>query len=109
MARIGVIENPQCWWCGQAEQSVEYLYTKCRKWRKERRKLLRNLYKEGIHWQRWTEKKGLAELLANEKAVGPLVDFLKSTEVGAREGAKERELEWERRDDHAGEECCLFG
>ncbi len=43
-------------------------------------------------------------MLANEKAVGPLLDFLKSTEVGAREGAKERELEWERRVDHAGEE-----
>ena len=33
---------------------------------------------------------------ANEKAVGPLVEFLKATEVGAREGAREQELEWER-------------
>ncbi len=104
LARIEVIETPQCWWCGQAEQSVEHLYTKCRKWRKERRKLLRNLYKEGIRWQGWTERKGLAELLANEKALGPLVGFLKSTDVGGREGAKERELEWERRDEQVGEE-----
>lgn len=51
LARIGVIENPQCWWCDQAEQSVEHLYTKCRKWRKERRKLLRKFYKEGVRWQ----------------------------------------------------------
>ncbi len=86
LAKIGVIETPQCWWCGQAEQSVEHLYTKCRPWRKERRKLLRTLCKEGIGWQGWTEKKGLAELLANEKAMGPLLDFLKSTEVGGREG-----------------------
>ena len=35
LARIGVIETPQCWWCGQAEQSVEHLYTKCRRWRRE--------------------------------------------------------------------------
>ena len=56
--------------------------TKCRKWKKERRKLLRNLYKEGIRWQGWTERKGLAELLANEKALGPLVGFLKTTDVG---------------------------
>ena len=41
-------------------------------------------------------------MLANEKAVSPLVDFLKSTEVGAREGANKRELEWERRDDLGG-------
>ena len=71
---------------------------------KEWRKLLRNIYKEGIRWQGWTERKGLAELLANEKALGPLVGFLKSTDVGGREGAKERELEWERRDDQVGEE-----
>ena len=104
LARIGVIETPQCWWCGQAEQLVEHLYTKCRKWRKERQRRLRNLYKEGIRWQGWTEKKGLAELLANERAVDVLVGFLKATEVGGREGAKERELEWERKDDRLGEE-----
>lgn len=51
-----------------------------------------------------TERKGLAELLAYEKAMGPLLEFLKSTEVGRREGAKERELEWERRNNQAGEE-----
>ena len=62
------------------------------------------LYKEGIRWQGWTERKGLAELLANEKALGPLVGFLKSTDVGGREGAKEREIEWDQRDDQVGEE-----
>ena len=64
-----------------------------RQWRKARRKLLRALCKEGIGRQSWTERKGLAELLANEKAIGPL------TEVGGREGAKERELEWQQRID----------
>ena len=51
-----------------------------------------------------TEKQGLSELLANERAKGPLLEYLKSTEVGAREGGKKRELEWERKNDHAGEE-----
>lgn len=36
--------------------------------------------------------------------MGPLLGFLKSTEVGRREGMKERELEWEQRDDEVGEE-----
>lgn len=27
LARIRVIENPQYWWYGQAEQLVEHLYT----------------------------------------------------------------------------------
>ena len=83
---------------------MEHLYTKCRKWKKERRKLLRNLCKECIRWQGWTEKRGLAELLANEKAMGPLLRFLKSTEVGGRKGAGERELEWEQGDGWVGEE-----
>ena len=62
------------------------------------------MHKEGISWQDRTERKGLAELLANEKAMSPLLRFLKSTEVGGRAGAKERELEWERRNYQAGEE-----
>lgn len=27
LARIGVIKPSECWWCGEAEQSVEHLYT----------------------------------------------------------------------------------
>ena len=104
LARIGAIETPQCWWCNEAEQTVGHLHTKCRRWRKERQKLMRNLCKEGISCQGWTERKRLAELLANEKAMGPILGFLKSTEVGGREGAREREKEWERRNDQAGEE-----
>lgn len=104
MARIEVIETPERWCCGQTEQSIEYLYTKCQHWRKERRKLIRSLYKEEISWEGRTERKGLAELPADEKVIGPLLDFLISTEVGVGEGAKERELEWERRNDQAGED-----
>lgn len=64
---------------------------------------MRNSCKEEISRQGWTERKRLAELLANEKAVGPILGFLKSTEVGGREGAGEREKEWQRRNDQAGE------
>ncbi len=65
---------------------------------------MRTLCKEGISCQGWTERKKLAELLANEKAVGPILGFLKSTEVGRRDGAREREKEWEQRIDQDGEE-----
>lgn len=103
LARMGVMENPECWWCGEAEQSVEHLYTKCRKWKRQRGNLTKNLSAKMISWQGWTEKKGLTKFLADKKAVGPILEFLKTTEVGSREGAKERELEWERRNDLAGE------
>ena len=72
--------------------------------KKARRKLVRELEKEGIKWQAQVERRWLANLLANEKAVAPLLRFLKATDVGGREGAREREKEWERRNDQAGEE-----
>lgn len=37
--RIGVAETAESWWCQQAEQSVLHLYTRFRKWRRERRVL----------------------------------------------------------------------
>ncbi len=46
----------------------------------------------------------MSSLLANEKALIPLIKFSKATEVGAREGAREREAEWERKNDRAGED-----
>lgn len=52
LERIGSVETAKCWWCGQAEQSEVHLYAECRKWRKERRVLKRELRKQGIGWQR---------------------------------------------------------
>lgn len=108
LAKIGVIETPECWWCGEAEQSVDHLYvqyTKCRRWRRQRRKLIRSSSVKYFSWQGWTEKRGLAELVADRKALGPLLEFSKATELGGREGTREREreLEWEQQNDHAGE------
>ena len=58
---------------------------------------------EGIHWQPQVERRWLANLLGNEKAVAPFIKFLKTTGIGGREGAKEREMEWARKNDQAGE------
>ena len=58
----------------------------------------------GINWQRRPEIKWLANLLANEQALQPLLDFLKCTEVGNREGAAEKDEEWEMRNGRDGEE-----
>ena len=103
LARIQVIETPECWWCGVPEQTVEHLYTRCRKWRKQRRKLVRELEKEGVKWQPRVERRWLADLLGDEKAVAPLLKFLKTTGIGGREGARERGLEWEWKNDQESE------
>ncbi len=104
LVRIGAIETPQCWWCREPVQTVEHLYAKCRIWRRERRKLIRELEKDGVTWQAQAERRWMAGLPANEKAVAPLIRFLKATEIGAREGARGREAEWERKNDRAGED-----
>lgn len=62
------------------------------------------LGKAGIQWERRTEKKWIAERLANKHAVGPLLEFLKNTEVGSREGTAERAAEWGQRRDQDGED-----
>ena len=64
---------------------------------------MRKLCKEGISCQGWTERKRLAKLLVNKKIIGPVLRFLKSTEVGTRKRTSEKEEEWERRNDQAGE------
>ena len=104
LARIGATETPKCWWCGAREQTVVHLYTECRRWRNERRKLIRELKKRKIDWQARPDKKWVASLLANEQAIEALLKFLRNTEIGSREGAAQRELEWEQRNDKEGEE-----
>ena len=95
-----VTETPKCWWFGAHEQTVIYLYTECRRWREQQRKLVRELGKQSISWQTRPEKRWL---VANEQAVGPSLKFLRSTEIGSMEGAAQRELEWERKIDKEGE------
>lgn len=88
LARIGAIETPGCWRCDARKQPVIHLL-EFRYWRKERKthqgtgKIQHQLAKQvGKLWL----------------AVGSLSNFLKSTEIRCREGAVERELEWERKD-----------
>ena len=66
--------------------------------------MVRELYTEDVRWQAQAERKWLAELLANERATKPPLSFLQATEIGGREGARERELEWEQKNDQAGED-----
>ena len=66
--------------------------------------MVKELYTEGIRSQAQAEKKNLAELLANKRATRTLLKFLQITEVGGGEGIRERELEWEQKNDQTGED-----
>lgn len=93
LTRIRVIETSKCSWSKDVLQSVEYLFTKCRGWRKQRRNLVREQEKKGISWQTQGERKWVAGLLGNEKAVAPLLDNRRGREKrsqrkGVRMGAE---------------------
>lgn len=47
----------------------------------------------GIGWQHRPEEKWLADLLANEQAVEPLLKYLMTTEIGGRAGEADEEAE----------------
>ena len=66
--------------------------------------LKRELKVLGIGWQCRPERRWVANLLANEQAVQPLLKFLMTTEVGHRERGAERATEWGERVDQEGEE-----
>lgn len=46
LAKIGVRETPEYWWCGQGEQSVEHLYTMCREVQKKEKEACEELKSE---------------------------------------------------------------
>lgn len=54
---------------------------------------MKRLYKKKIKYQEWNERKSLVELSGNEKIMGLILGFLKSTEISWIERAKEREEE----------------
>ena len=60
---------------GVEQQTVEHLFVLlnvARKWRKQRRKLVRELEKEGVKWQPQVERRWLAGLLGDEKSSGAI-------------------------------------
>lgn len=57
---------------------------------------MKSLNTKKINWQGWTEKKRLIKLVVDKKVLRPLLELLKETEVGGRERARRRELEFKQ-------------
>lgn len=105
LTRIGlIIEISECWWCGAAEQTVEHLYGRCRKWRRQRGNLVRELAKGNIQRQPQVERRWLASLLGDEKAVTPLLKFLKAIGIGRGEGQGRESWNGSEKNDREGED-----
>lgn len=54
--------------------------------------------------QSWAKKSGFTKLVAGKRALGLLLECLKTTEVWVSDGARDREIEWEQQNNYAGED-----
>lgn len=90
MAKVARMETSQCWWCKEPIQSVESFVHQMPQMEKGAKKTSQGTRNREDRWQAQAEKRWLAGFLANKRAVVPLLNFLKATEVGERERAKEK-------------------
>lgn len=64
--------------------------------------MIQELYSEGVGWQAQTERKCSVDPLANQRTTKKLLRFLERMERRGRERARERELDWEQKNDQVG-------
>ena len=93
LLRIGKVEDAKCWWCGGSSQTVAHLLLRCRKWRRQRDLLLREMRAEEIVISARRDQADL-ESLFRDVATKEVLRFIENTEVG-RPMTKE-----ENRDDY---------
>jgi ribonuclease HI len=102
LARIKARERGRCPHCGGANESVRHVLLDCRKWRVQRRTLLRELDKAGVPQPSAMEEHPESRLLGNAKASRALLNFLTTTTVGCFEGEADRAATRARADDEWG-------
>ena len=69
----------QCWWCQCPSQTRDHLFKVCPEWEMQQKILWAEVLKETKRWKsRWTVR----DLLANERCVRAVLDFLSATDVG---------------------------
>jgi len=71
--------TPQCWWCRCPAQTRDHLFKVCPEWKTQQKSLWAEVKKETERWKsRWTVR----DLMADERCVQAVLDFLSSTDVG---------------------------
>jgi hypothetical protein len=91
------LDSKKCWWCNAANQDVDHLLFECRRWRRQRRVLYKDLRRIGIPILIAGEERPKNRLFNTPKAVIPILGFLSTTDVRRRPGEEEEEEEWHSR------------
>ena len=76
------MESNECWWCSCGKrQSRHHLFTDCRAWSPQIRRLWKRVGKE-CHWEHPRARS--VRWLWKEEATGAVLEFLEDTRVGCR-------------------------
>jgi hypothetical protein len=89
--RIKRSDTEKCWWCNAAKQDIDHLIFEYRRWVKQRRTLYSDLAREKIERPRMSEDRPKNRLFNTPKAVKPILDFIRATEIGRRPKDNEEE------------------
>jgi len=95
LMRIKRVDDARCWWCNDSRQSVAHLMLKCRKWRRERERMLHALEAKKIKISARRDEQDLLALFG-ETGVEAVLRFIECAAVGKRtEATSTQELdEW---------------
>jgi len=96
LLRTKQAQDARCWWCNSSRQTVAHLLMECRKWRKERGAMLKDMHEKKIKISARRDTSDL-QLLFGESAAEAVLRFLDHTAVGKRKEDREaRDIdEWD--------------
>jgi hypothetical protein len=83
LLRINKVEEARCWWCDGSRQTVAHLMLECRKWRRERKTMLRKSKTKNVTITEARDWRDL-ETLFEQNATIYVLQYIENTEVGKR-------------------------
>lgn len=105
LLRIGKVEDAQCWWCGESNQTVAHLLLRCRRWRRQRDSMMRGMRAERVFISARRDSADLDSLFG-EGATKGVLRFIGNTEVGrpmTKEGNRDDYWDIEKLDQRSDE------
>lgn len=96
LLRTKQAQDARCWWCNSSKQIVLHLLMECRRWRRERDVMLRDMHRKKIKISARRDTSDL-QLLFREGAAEAVLRSLDHTAVGKRKGDEEARVidEWD--------------
>jgi hypothetical protein len=111
LLRVGKVQDAQCWWCGGTSQTVAHLLLQCRKWRRQRDSMLRQLRAKKVFISERRDRTDVETLFGYDATV-EVLRYIDNTEAGkrlAKEGNSDDSWDIERLDRSANEGDVTLG